>query len=58
MRKIMTFGIAFTLALAVGTWAAANSRARNQVGLGGDRIHTFELMKNTKKLPVHQYDAF
>jgi len=57
MRKIISLGIAITLAVvAAGTWAAAMIRSPIAIGFS-DRINTLELMSSYMNLSVQQYDA-
>ena len=60
MRKIIPFGIAAVLALvAVATWATATTHSNDHANASaafGNPIKPFELMKDSKELPLQQYD--
>jgi type II secretory pathway pseudopilin PulG len=62
MRTIIALGIAAVLTLAViVSWVTATAHSNNQAEASaafGDSINPFELMKKSKDLPHHQYDAF
>jgi hypothetical protein len=62
MRTIVALGIAALLTLAgVVSWVTAAARSNNEANAlttSGSSINPFELMKGSKNLPYHQYDAF
>ena len=62
MRTIVALGIAALLTLTgVVSWVTAAARSNNganALATSGNSINPFELMKGSKDLPHHQYDAF
>lgn len=62
MRTIVALGIAALLTLAgVVSWVTAAARSNNEANAfatSGSSINPFELMKGSKNLPHHHYDAF
>ena len=62
MRTIIALGIATLLTLAgLVSWVTAAARSNNEanaLATSGNSINPVELMKGSKNLPHHQYDAF
>jgi hypothetical protein len=59
MRKILSFGIAIMLTIAVITaWATVTTRSQNQPKTGAAAIDAFKLTTNATDLSAQRYDAF